>query len=172
MWYDMGMEEVRFYTHVERLFSDGESLALNDELEGMFSGDVFVTVKLDGSNGSVRLGEGGEVRFSSRNRMLTFDGDNQNFMNTFSDDMRFFGYLKKFPGHILFGEWMYTRGVLKYNDSVLGKFMVFDVYDSETEAYLSPRDFMAGLSEFGIDFVPVFAELQNPTATEITELFD
>lgn len=102
------IDETKFYTHVEKLFVDFASLKLNDELEGMFSGDVFVGTKVDGSNGSVRLGSDGGVVLSSRNRFLSEEYDNQKFFATFADDERFPKYLAARPTHVLFGEWVYA----------------------------------------------------------------
>jgi hypothetical protein len=163
-------DEVKFYTHVEKLFQDFASLELNDELVGMLSGDVFVSTKLDGSNGSVRLGADGELVFTSRSRVLSEEFDNQNFLNTFHGDERFANYLAAHPTHVLFGEWLYTRGVLKYTADVVGKFMVFDVYDTALNEYLRPEKYIDNLDKFAIDHIPIIEMIKNPTGEDIMKI--
>jgi hypothetical protein len=164
------MSEAKFYTHVEKLFQDFSSLELNDELVGMFSGDVFIGTKLDGSNGSVRLGADGKLIFTSRNRVLNEEFDNQNFYYTFHSDKRFIDYLKVHKTHVLFGEWLYTRGVLKYTADVVGRFMVFDVYDTATNEYLRPEKYIDALDKFAIDRIPIVEMIKNPTADDIMKI--
>jgi hypothetical protein len=163
-------KDTKFYTHVEKLFEDFQSLKLNDELEGMFSGDIFITTKLDGSNGSVRLGADKELIFTSRNRVLSAEFDNQGFYARFSSDERFPKYLKEHPTHVLFGEWIYTRGVLKYTEDVVGKFMIFDIYDQTLNAYIRPEKYIEELDIFKIDRVPITIMITNPNADEIMKL--
>jgi hypothetical protein len=80
-----GSTDIKFYTHVEKLFVDFSSLKLNDELEGMFAGDVYISTKLDGSNGGIRLGADGKPLLTSRARVLSAEFDNQNFYSTFAE---------------------------------------------------------------------------------------
>jgi hypothetical protein len=162
--------EIKLYTHIERLFVDSTSLKLNDDVEGILSGDVFISTKLDGSNGSVRLDENGELLFTSRNRELSLEFDNQGFAAAFHKDNRFKKYLKKHPHHILFGEWIYTRGVLKYNEDIVGKFMVFDIFDEEQDVYLRPDLYVDELDKADIHRIPVIIEFKNPAAEDIIKL--
>jgi hypothetical protein len=164
------MPETNFYTHIEKLFADFSSLKLNDELESMFSGDVYISTKLDGSNGSIRQGKSGELLLTSRARELSADFDNQGFFAAFSADERFKKYLSAHPAHVLFGEWIYMRGVLKYTADIVGKFMVFDVFDTATNTYLRPDLYIAELDRHQIDRIPIIKMIVNPTAKAIIEI--
>jgi ATP-dependent RNA circularization protein (DNA/RNA ligase family) len=125
---------------------------------------------LDGSNGSVRLGADGELLLTSRARVLSEEFDNQNFFATFSSDERFVKYLTKHPTHVLFGEWIYTRGVLKYTADITGKFMVFDVMDAATGEYLPPETYVGELDNFAIDRIPIIEKVVNPQPEDIMKV--
>jgi hypothetical protein len=164
------MDEVKFYTHIEKLFEDFDSLKINDELEGILSGEVFVSTKLDGSNGSVRLGGDGRLLLTSRARVLSAEFDNQGFFAQFAGDQRFLKLLGEHSSWVLFGEWIYTRGVLKYDPEIVGKFMVFDVLDSQTGEYLRPEIYFDELGKFGIDHIPILKTIINPVAEDLIKI--
>jgi len=164
------MSEVKFYTHIEKLFMSFASLDLNDELEGMLSGEVYISTKLDGSNGSIRLGGDGELLLTSRSRVLSAEFDNQGFWAQFAGDGRFKKYFGEHPTHVLFGEWVYTRGVLKYTEDAVGKFMVFDVFDSGTDEYLSPESYIDALDKFQIDRIPIVEKIIDPKPEDIMKI--
>lgn len=59
------------YQHIERFGAD--------EVENIELGICHVFPKIDGTNGSVWLGDDGKIQAGSRNRILSLDDDNAGF---------------------------------------------------------------------------------------------
>lgn len=131
----MSRLEFKKYQHIGRFGTD--------EVDGIQYGECLVFYKIDGSNGSVWLGEDGEIKAGSRTRELTLENDNAGFYEYILSNGRIKEYLLKHPNHRLFGEWLVKHSLKTYRDDSWGKFYIFDVCldrdDGELE-YL-PYDF-------------------------------
>lgn len=146
------------YTHIERFG--------NTEVEGIELGEVYVFPKLDGTNASVWYEDRPEWGYAcgSRTRELSLESDNAGFMswvytNTDSQWVRM--HLLEYPHLRLFGEWLVPHSFKGYREDSWRKFYVFDVYNDETEQYLSYKVYQPILEEFGITYIPPLAIVKN-----------
>lgn len=165
------MSDYKKYLHVERLDAD--------ECEGLLSNDrVFVTAKVDGSNGCVFWSEQtGKVMAGSRNFVLSDDGDNAFFhawVNSDADEARLLrAYCESHPRRIVYGEWMgrdrFVGAFKNYDKASLGTLIIFDVYDADAEGYLDEEQWRAELAECGLEpyFVKLLAVLDHPSIEDV-----
>ena len=157
------------YQHIEKLD--------RDEVEGILdNSNVYVFPKIDGTNGCLFLDADGNLRAGSRNRVLSLSDDNQKFYATALKHPEYASYLKKFPNHILYGEWLVKHTVKTYDDSAWRKFYIFDVFefDEETEVgrYLPYSEYVPELEEFGIEYIPYLKILDHPASSEVVALLN
>lgn len=142
-----------------------------DETDGILSGLVNVTEKLDGANLSVWLGDGGEIRVGSRNNDLTANGNEFNgavhYCNAHQGIKEL---LTAYPTYRLYGEWL-VRHTLAYNETAYKKFYLFDVYTDE-DGFFHQSRVQTLAKDFGIDAVPDLGEFENPTLQELTKLVE
>lgn len=130
--------EYKKYQHVCRI---GTS-----DVGGLLDGEVYVFSKIDGTNGTLYLGDDGLVHGGSRRRELNNFQDNQGFYGKFHKDQRFIDYFAKHPTHRLFGEYLKPHTLKTYKDDAWNKFYVFDVCvdddeDEEKVKYLSYEEY-------------------------------
>jgi hypothetical protein len=154
------------YQHVERLGTD--------EVDGITSGICHVFAKIDGTNGSAWLNNG-KVCFGSRNHELGGDGDNQGFKTALENDTRIAAYLAKHPTHRLYGEWLVPHSLKTYRTDAWKRFYVFDVcIDTEDGGveYIPYTIYAPLLDEFGIDYIPLLAEVRNGSVDQFYNLLD
>jgi len=148
--------QFRKYQHIERF---GTS-----EVEGIEIGTCYVFPKIDGTNSSVWLNDGG-VCAGSRNRQLTLDKDNAGFYAAISKDERIKAYLEKHPTHRLFGEWLVPHSLKTYRDDAWRKFYIFDVcVDADNETgleYLPYEIYQPLISEFDLDYLAPLKVVKN-----------
>lgn len=156
--------EFKKYQHVSRLGAQ--------DTEGILEGKVVVMPKIDGTNGSLFLGDNGKVHAGSRRKELDEFQDNQGFYGNFHKDPRIIAYLEKHPTHRLFGEYLKPHSLRTYNDNAWNKFYVFDVCEDNGEEfkYIPFEEYKPLLEEFEIDYIPVLAVLNNPTYDQIAKL--
>lgn len=104
---------------------------------------IVIQVKIDGSNASIAYDEknGCLAAFSRRQHL-----NEQNTLNGFWNWVQTLNveYFKKILGtrYIIFGEWLTPHSV-KYPENMLKKFYMFDVWDKETEQYLTQKESIA-----------------------------
>lgn len=155
------------YQHVERFGVD--------EVENIELGICHVFPKIDGTNGSVWLDEG-EIKTGSRNRELTLEADNAGFDAAILADPRIAAYLAKHPTHRLYGEWLVPHSLKTYRDEAWRKFYIFDVCvdseDGEEVEYLPYSVYRPMLEEFGLDYIPLLAEVHNGSAEQFFALLE
>ena len=156
--------EFKKYQHVSRLGTQ--------DTEGILDGKVYVFPKIDGTNGSLFMGDDGLVHAGSRKRELDDFKDNQGFYGNFHKDPRIISYLEKHPTHRLFGEYLKPHSLRTYEDDAWDKFYVFDVCEDNGEdfRYIPYDEYKPLLEEFKIDYIPVLATLENPTYDELAKL--
>lgn len=104
---------------------------------------IVIQVKIDGSNASIAYDSktNSLVAFSRRqalNEMNTLNG----FWNYVQSlDVKAFAEILS-DRYIIFGEWLVPHSV-KYPEDMYKKFYMFDVWDRETEQYLTQEDSLA-----------------------------
>lgn len=104
---------------------------------------IIIQTKIDGSNASIAYDEKNDclAAFSRRQHL-----NEQNTLNGFWNWVQTLNveYFKKILGarYIIFGEWLTPHSV-KYPENILKKFYMFDVWDKETEQYLTQRESIA-----------------------------
>lgn len=115
---------------------------------------IIVQEKLDGANASFKR-EGDQILCFSRNTQL----DESNTLRGFSVWVhKTFKPEDLVEGSIYFGEWL-VRHKLDYGENE-NKFYLFDIYDTETERYISFDLVKHQAEKLGISTVPVFYEGQ------------
>ena len=159
--------EFKKYQHIERF---GTS-----EVRGIEFGKCYVFYKIDGTNSSVWIDDDGNLQAGSRKRILSLENDNAGFYANISKDENIIGYLKKYPNHRLYGEWLVPHSLKTYRDNAWRKFYVFDVcLDKEDDGieYLTYETYQSMLEEFNIDYIPPIAIINNPTYESLVKLLD
>ena len=147
------------YQHVERISGRQETI-------GIHNGKCYLFDKLDGSNCSVGLGEDGKLWCASRNRELSEEKDHQNFYKTMHEEemyKKLMNHFKKYPNHILYGEWLIRNHFAGYEDGAWKKFYVFDVYQDGQPIPFSEYSYM--LDESHIRYIPP-ADVMEPQSLE------
>lgn len=152
------MSEFRKYGKILRLGKE--------ETIGILEGVCHIQEKLDGANASIWLDDDGQIQCGSRNRHLI----NDNF-NGFVDYARSYAGIKtllvKFPGVILYGEWL-VRHSVKYPEGAYKKFYLFDIYFEG--ALINAELMYACANDCGIQTVPYVGTFNNPTVEELKAL--
>jgi hypothetical protein len=125
------------YIHLERWGTE-EVRGLQEPM----ANNLYIFPKLDGTNASLWCDKEGEaIGCGSRRRKLSAGDDNRGFYALFHSDKELRLYLSKFPNYIFYGEWLVSHTIKTYLDEAWGKFYVFDVFDRETESFLSYEDY-------------------------------
>lgn len=128
--------EIKKYLDIERC---KESYASTFEV----GEPIIIQTKIDGSNASIAYDSktNSLVAFSRRqtlNEMNTLNG----FWNYVQSlDVKAFAEILG-DRYIIFGEWLFPHSV-KYPEDMYKKFYMFDVWDRETEQYLTQEDSLA-----------------------------
>ena len=155
--------EFKKYQHVERFGCV--------EVDGILNGKVYLFDKIDGTNSQIWVDDNSELHFGSRNRELTLDYDNHNFMSSLHKDERLIKFFNDNKNLKLYGEWLKPHTIKHYDDEAWNKFYVFDVVDENGE-YLIYEDYSKLLKQYNIDFIPVIAILNNPSYEDLTKYLD
>ena len=150
------------YQHIERL---GTS-----EVEGILDGTVYLFTKLDGSN-MVLFYNNGVVCGGSRNRQLTIENDNAGSYAYVLSQEKFKKFFEKYPNVYLYGEWLVKHHIRTYEEDAWKKLYVFDVMREDGQ-YLTYEEYVPMLEEFGIEYIPLIAKLENPTEEQVREYVD
>lgn len=165
------MSDYKKYTHVERLSSE--------TCEGLLDNDtVYVTAKVDGSNGCVFWDSANDCfAVGSRNNPLSDKEDNGYFYAWAMSDGAEQRLLKKYceenQSKIVYGEWMgrdsFIGAFKHYAKASKATFFIFDVYDCDTKQYLPEIQWRQKLTDYGLDtyFVKLLATLSHPTFEDV-----
>lgn len=147
--------EFKKYQHIERFGASA--------VEGIENGKCYIFPKIDGTNCQVYLDEEGNVKAGSRNRELTFEDDNRGFYTAIQQDERIKKYLRDYPDHRLYGEWLVPHNIRTYCKQTWNKFYVFDVctVKEEREAYIPYEEYSGCLERYNIDYIPVMKIIEN-----------
>ena len=158
------------YLHVERL---GKT-----EVDNILSGVVRLTSKLDGTNASVWADEDGRMHYGSRKREISIEDDNAGFaawMKSDNDEaVLLIRACQANPNWIIYGEWSVGKvgAIKKYIKEAQNTLWIFDIYNRETEKYLTWDELEAALVLYElINYrVKLLATLINPTLDDIIKI--
>ncbi len=165
------MTSYKKYLHVERLGTE--------ECEGLLDNDrVYVTAKVDGSNGCVFWDDAsGEVRAGSRNFVLSDGEDNAYFHEWLKggaqEAILLRAYCEANPDRIVYGEWMgrdkFVGAFKAYDKAAKGTLIIFDVLDAASGEFVSEEQWRSELSEAGLEpyFVRLLAVLDHPREADV-----
>ena len=174
----------REYMHIEKFG--------NAEVEGIELGQVYVFPKLDGTNSSVwaqihnsdtdyPLCEGEpfiDVGAGARTRQLDTihpgNHDNAGFATwLYSDRMSdIWKFIRENLTLRLYGEWLVPHTFKGYREDAWRKLYVFDVYNDETQQYLSYEQYKPILDNYGIDYIPPLAIIKNASYENFVRILD
>lgn len=149
------------YQHVVRL-SSGDA-------KGLLNGKVVVMPKIDGANMTVAwVKDKGHV-IASHNGAKSIGGNPPNgFRRAIQYALNHPGLMELSKQYILRGEWLVKHTIL-YPPEVMKHFYVFDVQRYDTGEYIPVQEYIPLLEKYNIKYVPVLAELENPSSEELTK---
>lgn len=148
------------------------------ELKGRF---LVVEEKLDGSNSAISFDEDGDLVLQSRGHVLSGGPRERQFdlFKRWANAHR--GALSSVLGtrYVLYGEWLYARHTIRY-DYLPHYFLGFDVFDRNTDEFLSTERRRALLSHAPVVSVPVldqgplsrFEDLISRSTCSTTEIME
>lgn len=163
----------RPYQHIERI----TSVSCDGLLE---NAKIIVQAKLDGTSSSVWF-ENGDVHCGSRKREITPEEDNAGFANWIqncddTESTMIRAFVTANPNLRLFGEWLgstkFIGHIKDYNIESKSHFYIFDVFDDDSEKYLSFDEYLPILGAYNLDkwVIPILAVLDNPTLDQVSEI--
>lgn len=146
------------YPHLERFG--------NTPVENIEIGTTYVFPKLDGTNASVWFEPDpdcdGGIKAGSRNRILSLDNDNAGFYQSVINHENLNHFFRThLTKHILYGEWLVPHTIKNYRDDAWRRFYIFDVYNRETEKFLSYDEYQPLLDAAGLDYIPCIQKIKN-----------
>jgi hypothetical protein len=146
---------MREYMHIERFG--------NEAVEGIELGECYVFPKLDGTNASCWV-DGTILSCGSRQRELSLDNDNSGYLAAIHEDpIRYAKYFDTHPKHILYGEWLVPHTLKTYRDNAWRRFWIFDVFNLESDEYLTYETYAPLLAACELDYIPPLARIKNGT---------
>lgn len=124
-----------------------------DQIRGLY---LVVEEKMDGANAGMSVGPDGKLRLQSRGHYLTGGRREKHFamFKTWASAHQV--RLSEIIGrrYIVYGEWVYAKHTLFY-DALPHYFLEFDVFDRETETFLSTERRHAMFEDSPVVSVPV-----------------
>ena len=160
--------EYKKYQHIEKIGSG--------EVEGILQGTCYLFYKIDGTNACVWYNnDTNDLEFGSRNRQLSLEADNQNFMKMMKSEdyhktyMDLLNFLCKHRNIIVYGEWLVPTNIRRYKDDAWKQFYVFDVYDALNDSYWTYEEYKKVFDEDypNIKYIPLICKLENPNEEDI-----
>ena len=148
------------YQHIERFGTT--------ETNGIENGMCYVFPKIDGTNGQLWWNEG--LCGGSRNRTLSLDYDNGDFLKWAVGQQNIYSFFQEHPHLRLCGEWLIPHTLRTYTDSAWRKFYVFDVMDGER--HLHYDEYQPLLEKFSIEYIPPICKIENPTYERLVNQLD
>lgn len=104
--------------------------------------------------------------------MLSEENDNAGCWKFVQSQECFRAYLEKHPAHILYGEFLIHVHLKTYEPSAWNKVYIFDVYDTEKEAYLPYEEYVKELETCKIPYIPPVSIVDNPTQAALDEALE
>ena len=154
------------YQHVERMDAD------NVEVQGLLDGKVYIQPKIDGTNTSVWMENGG-LCFGKRSQVMGEGDDNRGVKAKYQNDPRYIAFFNEHPDVILYGEWLVKHTISSYLADAWNKLYIFDVCREDEEGHIIEwipyETYSKWLDAHGIDYIPVMAVVENPTIDSLKE---
>jgi hypothetical protein len=152
------MSNFKEYLHLERFG--------NTEVEGIELGVCYIFPKVDGTNASIWRDPNTGLECGSRTRQLSKESDNAGFWQWVHGDPEgnrdIEEFFVRYPNMRLYGEWLVPHTFKGYRQDAWRRFYIFDVYNDETEQYLSYDAYQPLLNEAGIqNYIPPLAIVKN-----------
>lgn len=128
-----------------------------EEVDELLSGEVLVEEKLDGANVGLSLGPDGEIRAQNRGQYIEppYSGQFTRLPGWLATHEALLKPLL-LPHLIVFGEWCAARHSLDYS-ALPDWFVLFDVYDRESDRFWSSGSRDAFARAAGLESVPCIA---------------
>lgn len=139
------------------------------EVDGIHIGNCYVFPKIDGTNASVWI-EDGVVCAGSRNRKLSLDNDNFDFLAYISQDENIKKYLHDNPNHRLFGEYLVPHTLKTYREDCWKKFYIFDVMDTQTENFIAYDLYSDNLKQYNLNVIPPLRIVNNGNIDDFLDI--
>lgn len=168
------MADFRRYTHLEKMG--------RDEVANILCGHVIVQPKIDGSC-SLVYSRNGEIYTGSRTRELSGEKDNAGFDTYIHNSnepriVKLRAFVLAHPEYIVYGEWLgnvspycgkFVGSIKRYLE---GGFYIFDVFSIPDATYLPYNEWEPMIAEFYDRIVPLIAEFDNPSGTDIEDCIE
>jgi hypothetical protein len=132
---------------------------------------LVVEEKLDGANAGLGFSESGELQLQSRGHYLTGGGREKHFDLFKQWAHAHAAQLRDIVGHryLVYGEWLYAKHTVFY-DRLPSYFMEFDVYDRESQEFLSTERRREMFEGSPVSSVPVLRSATFDRLDELTSL--
>lgn len=142
------------------------------EVDGIDIGRCFIFPKIDGTNSSCWLGEDGIIYAGSRNRLLgeLKEEDNAGFCKWIRSQENIKKFFNDNPNLRLYGEFLVPHSIKTYRDDAWRKLYVFDVYNDETEQFISYEEYEELLNKYDIECIPPLVIIHNPTEEQLLHI--
>jgi hypothetical protein len=141
------MSEIKKYMKVVRHGKSGTHLTLEN------ADEIVVQEKLDGANASFKR-DGDKIRCFSRNTELDYHNTLRGFYNWVQENVSIEDLVDEYT---YYGEWLVSHKI-KYNEEMMNKFYLFDVYDESLQQYLRYDDVIGEADHVDLKLIPVFYE--------------
>lgn len=166
------MTQFRKYQHIERFGTF--------EVEGIQVGECYVFPKIDGTNGTVWVGDDGIIHAGSRRRELTQEDDNAGFCKAILQNEAIVNLLRDYPHLRLYGEWLVPHTLRTYRDAAWRKFYVFDVVDTtefedvddDHTRYVHYENYAPILERYGVEYIPPIKIISNGSEDQFLSCLD
>lgn len=144
------------------------------DVENIEIGECYIFPKIDGTNASVWL-DNGVIKAGSRKRELTLENDNAGFYEHILKNDNIKRYLKRYPAHRLYGEWLVPHSLKTYRENAWQKFYIFDICidneDDEVE-YIPYDEYKILLDEYNIDYLAPLGIVKNGSYEQFAHYLD
>lgn len=144
----------KYFVDIERVKIPTDDIAKSN-IDGFEKGDlIIIQEKVDGSNSSFRYdNETDSLIAFSRKRQLNQNNTLNGFYNfVLSLDT---SKIKSYPNYVFFGEWLVSH-TIKYKQEAYKKFYFYDVFDLETNQYLTQDKVKSLSEELGFEYVKTY----------------
>lgn len=125
-----------------------------EETDGILDHEFVVQEKIDGANISI-FELDGKVRCGTRTRMLPEDESFNGFQEAVQANLQLAMFFSREPNKILYGEWL-VKHTITYNEEAYRKIYLFDIYDTETDTWLSQTEVKEWAEFLGLEYPHVF----------------
>lgn len=131
---------------------------IKEDISGNFeAGDfIYIEEKIDGANASIRYDPKANIVVAQSRKQILSPTNNLRGFYEFTQKLDVNSVKSALGSNlIIFGEFLVPHSV-DYPEDKYNKFYVFDVYDTEAEAYLPQKDAINIANQLNLMYVPIF----------------